>query len=373
MGQAPWLIEPLGVGVKELPAYRSDLAALILGMGGAAVPIIEARNFIWQVAIDDLRKAGYSSWLGIVDQKSFEKLTRVQKIAPIREAVAVSGVGRLDVRVIDRFGRADGSWWTYDQVTKFALGHRNGLLQLDRRKLLFEGIEAYGPLDNGWWATAAFKFNPNDPDNAIKQDTVPDGIGYNKWTQSNFGAINVNLDCHGCHDHEAGNGGLKPFMPYFRTLFSAPGPAALPLQLKRDYVLADEYLTPFEALAKADRQRYADAVAAACGPDVTPQGWARSLVDTFHDFDKPLTLEEVAWEHGIGPADFVAGLSLAFAKHGRLDAVNANWLKPEAQRTRIGRLQAIEAYPKAELALRGLSEWNYSGTVKVTVPVKEKP
>lgn len=49
-------------------------------------PIVEARNFVWQTAINKQRKAGYYSWLGIKDRASFEQLVRYDKtlLPPLR-------------------------------------------------------------------------------------------------------------------------------------------------------------------------------------------------------------------------------------------------------------------------------------------------
>lgn len=359
-GMAPQLIEPLGAKPDEWKQYREAAIGLITATGNSPTPIVEARNFIWQVVIDFDRHAGYSSWLGIVDQKSYEKLVRLQRgITPLREAVSKSGVSQQP-RAIDRFGRGDGVWYTYDQVKQRGQYNRNPILQMDRNKFVFDGIEAFGRMDNDWWAVAAF-----DNKGAVLQ-SAPDGIGFNHYSVSNNGKIDA-LACFVCHDREAGNGGLKPFSPYFRNLYSEPGPIALPLLLKTDFRIAEEYLTPLEAYALADRQAYAAAVFQACG--VTPQAWVRNLYDTFHDWDKPVSLEQAAWEHGVPVQQFVAGLNVAAAKWGRLDNVNANWIKPDAQRQLMGRDQVTETYGLAELALRNLPAWS-AETKKQLIPWK---
>lgn len=348
IGAAPNLIEPLGAKVENWLAYRTA-AKYLLKQTESTAPIIEGRNFIWQVSINFNRPAGYYSWLRINSRADFEKLVRILKPVVRREAVEVSGVA-IQARAIDRFGRGDGVWYTYDQVEKFGTEERNPLLELDRRKFKFDAIEGFGRMDNDWWATVLIKASDN-----TLQDSAPDGVGYNRFTTSNDGKINVGKDCFGCHDRKDGNGGLQPIDPYFRQLFSAPGPVGLPLKLKRDVALAREYLTPLDPLAEADRQAYARAVFQATM--VKPSTWAAFVNEVYHDWDKPLSMEDVAWEHGVKPEEFKAGLEAAAAKHGGIDNVNSQWLKPEFQQKKITRIAAIEAYPKAELYLRGLTTW----------------
>jgi len=358
-GHAPWLIEPLGVKPDMWPQYRDALKRL-LAATGSQVPIIDARNYVWQVAIDFDRPAGYYSWLGIVDRKSFEKLVRLQAgITPLREAIEVSGVAEQP-RAVDRYGRGDGTWYTYDQVNGRGQFNKNPLLQLDRKKLLADAIEGMGPLDNDWWAWVLIKI----ADDSVQQ-SAPDGVGYHKWTASNDGKIHVNLACHACHDREPGRGGLQPFVPFFRNQWAEPGPLALPLQLKEDYRLAEEYLVPLDPRAELDRQRFASAVYQATR--LTPQQYARNLYDTFHSWDKPLTLDDVAWEHGVDAEAFVRGLQAALVKHGRIDNINGNWTQPKVRRRTIGRDQVAESYGLAELYLRGLAAWPPSETKQIRV------
>lgn len=350
---APWLFDPLGLP-KEQPA--GDIAArqyeeAVIGLHQltrSTVPVVEARNFVWQTSINFLRPAGYYSWLGIKDRDSFDKLVRRQKDSVVlRDSVADSRISQ-EPREIQRDGRGDGYWETHDQVDHFAQGIRNPLVPLARGKLRFDGFETFGHLDNGWWATGAFKNDGKNGGTAL--DSAPDGIGYNHGTTSNRGAIDVCLTCFGCHDMVPGNGGLQPFKPYFRTKYSDPGRLAGVFATKQDEF---EYMTPFDPLADVDRRVYYSAVMQATGTE--PHVWAAQLTSTYESWNRSVGLEDAAAELGVSSAGLVGALNQYLTMYGQLpDTINDNWTKPDKQRTRIGRQQWAEFYPNMQLVLRGL-------------------
>src|SRR5882757_2042791 len=90
---APWLVSPLNSKPDEQERYLAALVGLVRLTDNCPCPIIEARNFVWQTAIDFDRGAivkngivvnidddvGYFGWLGIKDQASFEKLVRMDR------------------------------------------------------------------------------------------------------------------------------------------------------------------------------------------------------------------------------------------------------------------------------------------------------
>lgn len=345
---APWLLAPLGADPKA--NYQEAVAGLVAATGYSQAPVIEARNFVWQTAVDFDRKAGYYSWLGVKDKASFDRLVRLDPtLEPLREAVAESGVAS-EPRAVERFGRGDGYWITYDQVNQRAQGRRNPLLTADRSEFLFDASEVFGRLDNGLWAMGLFDSK------GVVQQSAPDGVGYNHTTASNDGKIHVCLACLSCHDAGPGAGGLKPFAPYFRSLYAGPGPLAAAAVKKGPLAaFAEQYLTPLEPWADGDKRAYAAALFQANG--LTPQQYARNLYETYASWDRPLDLEAAASEHGLAADDFVKGLQAALVARGELDAANVQWIAPAARRTRIGRNQFAEAYNRAELALRGLPAW----------------
>lgn len=339
---APWLLKPLGV--QDAQAFQDDLF-WVLRETGSPVPVLEARNYVWQCGVDFLRPAGYSSWLGVVDEASFERLIRSNKqVLALREAVSDSGVAN-EARAIDRGGRGDGDWITYDQVDHLGIGNRNPLEVTDPKLFVFDAKERIGRMDNGWWATGLFSAK------GVRQDSAPDGVGYNKKSLTNDGKIHNFLACFTCHDDVAGNGGLKPFHPYFRNLHATPGPVAA----KHDPKFVEQYLTPIEPWADVDKRIYAAAVMQATGQE--PHVFAQALLSTYTAYARPLDLEDAAFEHGVTVQVFVATLHGDLLTKGAISNTDGNWVVPGQRRTRIGRTQFAEAYNKTQLVLRGLPRW----------------
>ncbi len=347
---APWLLEPLGVDPKEHATYRAALLGLVKATGYYTTPIVEARNFVWQSAIDFDRRAGYSSWLGVKDKKTFDRLVRLDyTLEPFREAVADSGVA-VEARALERWGRGDGYWITYDQVNQRGQGNRNPLEQVDRKKFLFDAQEVFGRLDNGFWTTGLFDAN------GVRQDSAPDGVGYNHRSVTNDGKIHNYLTCLGCHDKQPGNGGLHPFSPFFRSLYAEPGPLAA--AAKKRYQLADfaeQYLTPLDNWSNVDKLIYAAATFQANG--LAPDQYATALVSTFNGYDAHLTLEAAAWEHGLKPEDFTTALQDALVRSGILDNTSAAFLAPEQRRSKVSRSAFAESYNRQELHMRAIPAW----------------
>lgn len=354
---APHLVEPFGL-TKEQPArdvaiqkYLKAVIGLSKECGYSKSPLVEADNFIWQSAIDFDRPAGYYSWLNIKSKADFDKLGHVdEKIKPLFEAVSKSGVAQ-EPRGIARFGRADGAWYTLDQVNGRGVRERDPLQVVDRRKLKFDAFEAFIHLDNGFWAMGLFK---NDGKGTIQQ-SAPDGIGYFHQAFSNDGRIHVYLTCLACHDRNAGNGGLHPFQPFFRTLYRDPGPLAL-INFRKDYKRFDqEYLTPLDDLADLDRRQYGSALVQANG--LAPHVYAEYLVESFKRWERPVDRARAAQLYGVSEAELVKGLESYLHQYGTIDSINGNWIKDDKNRQRIGINQFAQNYSLGHLELRRLPTW----------------
>jgi hypothetical protein len=352
---APWLIEPLGVP-EQTPdrvrrMYQTALVELVKATGYAHVPIVEARNYVWQTSINFDRPAGYYTWLGIEDKATFDKLvgadfTRVR----VRDAVAESGIAQQP-RIVERFGKRDGYWRTLDQF-KRGIGKRNPLNtdNLDPDDFLFDAQEVIANMSNG---LNAYLLADKD---GKRQDSAPDQIGYNRFTSSNNGRIEIYITCLDCHDKQPGRGNLQPFKPFFRNKYAEPGPVALGAREQAQLDLyRDLYLTPIDPKADLDRRGYAQALFEANG--LEPHEYAASLSATFWSWERALDLDHAAAEHGLTEAEFVKGLQGSFVQWGTLNSVSSNWIVPAARRTKIGRDQFAEFYSQEELALRGLPQW----------------
>jgi hypothetical protein len=363
---APWLVEPLNSKPEDKARYLEALVGLVRLTGNCSCPIVEGRNFVWQTAIDFDRgtevkdgivvnvdnSVGYYGWLGIKDQKTFEKLVRLDRsLNPYREVVSSSEIS-VEARAIERYGRGDGTWFTYDQVNQRGIGNRNPIAQILRDKFLFDGVEIIGPLDNGMRATYA----GNNKGQAFQ--SAPDGIGYHHQTFSNDGKIHVGyMVCWACHDKVAGNGGLHPFKPYFRELYADLGPAAFASEYKGKVKeeLDEQYLTPLDPFADNDKRQYAAALEQCTG--VAPHEFAAAVVGTFKSFDLDLDLEDAASEYGVAEDELILALKVQLRSTGIIDNVNANWIKPKVRMSKMTRTAFTEFYNQGQLALRGIKTW----------------
>ncbi len=349
---APWLIEPLGVqGPAIDERFRRAVVGLATETGYAQAPIIEARNFVWITSIQfDRQGAGYYDFLGVKDKKTFDKLVRLNEdIVPLREAVAESKVAQQPRRV-ERYGRGDGYWITYDQVNQRAQGNRNPLETIDDT-FRFDASEVIAPLDNGLPAFLLADFK------GVRQDSAPDGVGYNHGSITNDGKIHIYLTCIACHDKRAGNAILQPFTPYFRTLWAEPGPAALAsTRFKTLKFFSELYLTPFDPpWASVDKTIYAGSLFQCNG--LLPHQYATVLYETFHSWDAALDIEAAAREYGVTAASLQTAMQQQLLTYGALDNTNTNWTLPPQRRMKIGRDQFSQSYNLGQLALRGLPTW----------------
>lgn len=359
---APWLIEPLGLpkeGPQKLPVENTYQRALVelAKMTGSPCPVVEVRNLVWQMAIQERRPAGYYDFLGITNQKDFERIIGFDEKLSLRfrqpqlESVKKSGVARQP-RGLEIWDALGGPYLrTRDQVDDAAIGDRNPLSErnLGLGKLKFAATEVFAGAPNGWWLVGLFNAD------GTRQDSAPDGVGYNHGSVTNDGKIHINLTCFSCHDAVAGNAGMQPFKPFFRNLYVEGGKVALTDYLKKRLEkLEDQYLTPIDL--EAAQQRYVKAVHQATG--LTPDKYALALVDTFHSWDRSVSREEVARRHGVSQEELVKALERALDPKNSypfLDSVNADWLSGD--QTDLGVDQFSESYNLVQLVLRGLPIW----------------
>lgn len=360
---APWLFQPLPLLAPD--AIYTTAAIGLAVETRATTPILEASNFIWQTAIQFNRKAGYYDFVGI---KTLEDLYRVagfdkkQSLAfsrPLLEAVADSGVAQ-EPRRIEVYEKIKGRIiFTLDQVNQPGIGDRNPLNVLGRNDLKADATEVFYMKSNGFWGVALFNLI-----DGTRQDSVPDGIGFFHQSLTNDGKDHIYLSCLTCHDKEAGNGGLKPFRPFFRNKYARPGPSALSAQTLKDLIrLSDEYLRPMDF--SAEQVTYTNAVLEATG--ARPHEFARSLYDAFYAWDRHVSLEIAAERSGVSKEVLVAALQRQLHTFGTLDNVNDEWIHAPQRRSKIGVWQWAEAYNFQQLALRGLPTWPKYMRVKYPV------
>lgn len=352
---APWLARPLPLQADD-PVYLNAALGLSIETGYSQCPIVEADNFVWQSAIQFDRKAGYYDFLGTKDLDDFNRLVgfdekdSLRYALPLLEAVAKSGV-TVHPRRVEVWEKTGGRYVrTKDQVGQRAIGNRDPTddRNLGRDALEFDAFEIYANSANGWWK----KFLATNK--GVRQDSAPDGVGYNHQSPTNDGKIHVNLACDVCHDSRPGNGGMQPFKPFFRELYAVPGPVALgALSRKKLAGFEDEYLSTLSL--DLDQRRYIAAVFEATG--TTPDVYAAQLLESFLRWDRHVDRKLAAERYGVTEDEMVKALDRQLKTFGILDSHNAAWLKPKERQGELGVDQWAVSYNLGQLALRGLPAW----------------
>jgi hypothetical protein len=280
---APWLVE-----TEEDKARIAE----VLEWTGSRVPVTRADWWFNQTAIQADREAGYYDWLGVKDEKDFQKLVGFDpKQAEafrfeLREAVALSGV-TLQPRAITRHDSLGGSVWRSLDF-KIAKGATNPLDILGRDlEKVYDASEVFGQLPNGFWATGLF-------DRAGKrQDFAPPEIASDGNSRSHDRRVHVNASCIRCHV----DGGLQSIDGWTRNLLNPP------LELRsKDYKKARElrqqYLRQLEPFLARDRMVFQLAVKEATGIE------AKKYTEAYGKFweayeDRQVTADIAARDIGI--------------------------------------------------------------------------
>lgn len=259
------VVEQVIDGQKHYHEVATNLDYLISQMKskevpyGSKVPLLRADWFFNQTAIQADRKPGYYDFLGVKDEKDFQKLIGFDpKLAKdfgkvLRESVSVSGVTHQP-RAIE-IQKAQGGWYlkTYDFIR--AVDKKNPLRVLGEEiERQADATEQYGALPNGMWAT--FLANGKGE----RQDSAPDKIASDSLSKSTDKRVHVNLSCVRCHQQ----GGVQPIEGFIRGMSDLPNAVGSPdygkyLELRREYLKA---LTTSLEIA---RLLYEDAVKEATG------------------------------------------------------------------------------------------------------------
>lgn len=196
--------------------------AELVALANSPAPVVRADWFFSQTAIQFGRKGtGYYDVLRVKDRDEFHKLVALDQKGSekfkrqVRGIVRRSGVGRFPRQIERLQALGGGYWYTLDVITDNK-DRRNALRQLDK-DFQHEAEEHYGVLPNG-----LFTFLLCDQ-NGVRQDSAPDGIGFDRTTPGNDGKIHVGLSCVRCHIE-----GLKPIDDWGRQVFKGPTKLASP-------------------------------------------------------------------------------------------------------------------------------------------------
>lgn len=228
---------------------------------GSKTPILRADWFFNQTAAQFDRDPGYYDFLGIKDEKSFQKLIGFDEALAkdfkkvLRESVAISSV-TLQPRAIERQQSQGGAYWkTYD--FRKAVNKKNPLRILgeDIEKQA-DASEQYALLPNGMWAT--FLGNAKGE----RQDAAPDFIASDRHSKSRDKKVHINVSCVRCHKQ----GGLQPIDGFVRGLNEPPLAVTSP-DYEKFRQLRREYLKSMETQMELDKSLYTQAVKEATGWD----------------------------------------------------------------------------------------------------------
>lgn len=274
---APWLAE------TEEGARRVAEVSL---WTRSKMPIVRADWFLRETAIQEGRKVGYYDFLGIKNQKDFEKAVRfnaeLASQLEHRRSVVFSGIA-LQPRRIERTATVLGGLWrTFDNER--AVDQNNPLKLLDD-DFKFEATEQIAPLPNG---LPAFYLGDNKGN---RQNKAPDQIiGGDRTGHDNDTRLHICLSCIRCHF-----GFAKNEMGVKEANFTKIG------KLKStDYYkfqeLSRQYTRDIAGPIQKDRANYQAAIKTATG--LEPFDFASDFAKIYAEYEGAVTPERAAVDLG---------------------------------------------------------------------------
>lgn len=291
------------------PWLPGQVIAVLAESLNSDAPIVDARWFIWQTAVQKDRKgSGYYDYLQFKKREDLQKAVALDIEAAKRvrkemaAIVADSGVA-LNNRQILRFQTLTGGYWATLDANNNE-GGRNAVRVLNG-DYQHDAEEIYGVLPNGLFAFAA-----SSADGEL-QETVPDNIAADHVSSSNDKRIHVGLSCIRCHSE-----GLRPIDDWARKVYRGPVQLASPdyAKLKR---LQRLYLSDLPGQLRLDQEAYARSLKSVNG--LTSEANARAYGSVWSAYaDKPLGLAETAAELACTPAEWKAALE-SYGKRGAAD------------------------------------------------------
>lgn len=327
------------------PWLDAAQTAELIALTHSPAPIVRGDWFLWQTAAQADRTPGYYDFLGVTDERSFERLVgfnrEVLRDFPKvhREAVAVSTV-TLQPRRIDRGGTVGGGYW-FTSDSRVAVDRHNPLRVLNG-ELQYDAREAFGFLPNGLLAWLVAKADGK------RQDFAPPEIAADATAPGPDRRVHVGVSCVRCHPT-----GINDIDGWARNLFQAPVvlAAADPERLRE---LRRLYLSRLEPVIRQDRQQFAEAIREANG--LTPSENAANYGRVFAGYDlASVDLARAARELGDVTPERLAqvlteGLKgVPFAQVAQTDLVAAGLLRGRGIPIR----QWHELYPLLQQQLKG--------------------
>lgn len=330
-GTGPWYYpkkDGRRAGYQMMPMDRAGLVtalapwlpvtetAELVALTQTPAPILRADWWFSQAGIQFQRVGtGYYDFLGLKDRKDFDALIEFDRKKSqgikreVAGIVARSGVSNLPRQVFRLQALTGGRWETRDRITNNK-DAGNALRQLDG-DYKHEAEEIYGFLPNG-----LFVFFLCDA-NGVRQDSAPDGIGFDATTPGRDGKIHVGVSCVRCHTE-----GLRPINDWARQVYS--GPLALaspdPIQHRR---LVQLYLGELESYLTDDAAAYAKRLKRLT--EWTPEQAAKAVGRSWAWYvERDVVPADGAREFGIAEEVYLAKLRAYFKANQLNDPVLAS-------------------------------------------------
>lgn len=320
------------------------LTAELVKWTGSSVFVLPMEFFFNQSAAQVDRNPGYYDFLGIKDEKAFQKLIGFDaKVAAdfglteLREAVADSAV-TLQPRAIRRDEKIGGAYWRTFDFDK-AVDRKNPLRVLGVEiEADYTADETYGHLANGLFAMGLFNKKGE------RQATAPDTVASDSTSKSTDRRVHVCASCTRCHS----NGQLQDIDGWTRSLFDGPPLTLQSPDFDVQKRLRQQYVRKLEPFIKADRERYETAIKEATG--WTGVEYSAAFSEYWEQYeDAKVDLAWMAARLSVKPEHFRAALVEYAKRTNNLDLVLAGLLKGKTCKVRQGE----EVFQSAYLVMKG--------------------
>ena len=286
--------------LEPAPHLRAtpELTAVLNGLTGATgtrLPVTRADWFLWQTAVSEGRgKAGYYDWLGIRDQKTFERLCRFSAELTARlehrRAVIKSGITQQNRRVELVFTTGGEGWRTFDSAE--TVDRKDPVEVLDDA-FQFDVTEQIFPLPN---KLRGYLLANNK---GTRQDTAPANIIKGVRYRAKDSRLHVCLDCVACHNQAKGEAFVK-------DIDFAPLLHAASVDYDQEAVLRAQYQRHPQFKLGIERARQDAATAVKDATGLAPEAWGREFHRWYVDYDeRPVDAAVVARDFGVTRADLL--------------------------------------------------------------------
>lgn len=271
-------------------ATEAKLAFLVNHLG-TNVPFVRGDWFIYQTAAQNDRKPGYYDFVGIKDRKTFEDLIgfdegllKRAKRFEILEAVAKSGVSQKPRRIAVYNTVGDLHYHrTFDSI--IAKNEFNPLRVLDDN-FKHDAEESFGSNPVGFWLWGLFD------DEGVRQNSAPDFIGYDRFSKTNNGRIEIYISCLRCHySYSLGDSGIISFRHWVKNVFKN-GFRLQSIDYRALQDIERHYYRDMDSVTLSDTTTHNKIVKKATGVDSNT--WARLLINQYDIYNKVRNLDSLA-------------------------------------------------------------------------------